>query len=58
MMSNLLEMIRSEQKWDELFADPRSKAVLQKLAAEADDEIARGDVFDFDPATRPAKAAE
>ena len=55
---DLLEMIRSERKWDELFADPRSDALLKRLAAEADDEIARGEVFDFDPATRTAKAAE
>jgi hypothetical protein len=50
---DLLELIRSERKWDALFADPRSEGGLQKLAAEAEADIARGDVFDFDPATRP-----
>ncbi len=28
---DLLEMIRSEHKWDELFADPRSAAALDKM---------------------------
>lgn len=52
---DLLEMIRSELKWDELFSDPRSEAMLKRLAAEADAD----EVFDFDPATRPgSKAAE
>lgn len=51
--SDLLEMIRSEQRWDALFADPRSKAALRRLAAEAEEQIAAGDFFDFDPATRP-----
>ena len=52
---DLLEMIRSEQKWDELFVDPRSEALLKRLASEADAD----GVFDFDPATRPGtKAAE
>jgi hypothetical protein len=56
---DLLEMIRSERKWDELFADPRSAGVLEKLADEADEEGACGADFDFDPATRPAaKVAE
>ena len=51
----LLEIIRSERRWDEQFADPRSAALLKRLAAEADAD----DVFDFDPATRPgSKAAE
>lgn len=52
---DLLELIRSERKWDQLFADPRSEEVLRRLADEADAD----EVFDFDPATRPsAKAAE
>ncbi|MEQ1577736.1 MAG: hypothetical protein ABL894_08785 [Hyphomicrobium sp.] len=56
---DLLDLIRSERKWDQLFADPRSEAVLKRLASEADDEAASGRDFDFDPATRPgAKAAE
>jgi hypothetical protein len=55
---DLLEMIRSERNWDALFADPRSDGILKRLAAEADADVARGAVFDFDPATRRSKAAE
>lgn len=56
---DLLDLIRSERKWDQLFADPRSDAVLKRLAGEADDEAANGRDFDFDPATRPGvKAAK
>ena len=51
---DLLEMIRSEAKWDQLFADPRSKKVMTALIAEAD---ADGDL-DFDPATQPRKSAK
>jgi hypothetical protein len=50
---DLLELIRSERKWDELFADPRSETILKRLAAEADQEALRGEDFAFDPATRP-----
>ena len=56
---DLLDIIRSERKWDKLFADPRSDALLKRLVGEADSEAANGLDFDFDPATRPrAKAAE
>jgi hypothetical protein len=48
--ADVLEMIRSERKWDNLFADPRSRAVRRRLA----DEAAGDDVFDFDPASRQA----
>ena len=51
---DLLELIRSERKWDELFHDPRSAALLKRLAAEADVEDSAGQAFDFDPAKRPA----
>ena len=50
---DLLEMIRSEAKWDQLFADPRSDAVLKRLADEADAD----ETFDCDPATRTSKSA-
>lgn len=43
---DLLALIRSERKWDELFADPRSTGVLERLAAEADADIAAGRVRD------------
>ena len=51
---DLLEMIRSEAKWDKLFADPRSDSAMEQLLKEANLDSD----FDFDPATRPAKAAE
>lgn len=50
---DLLEMIRSERKWDQLFADPRSAALLKRLAAEAEVD----ETFDHDPATMPAAKA-
>ena len=53
IVHDLLELIRSEHKWDTLFADPRSSALLARLAAEADADTSRGEVYDFDPATRP-----
>ena len=34
--------------WEALLADPRSEAVLEALAKEAEQEIAKGDVFDPD----------
>jgi hypothetical protein len=51
---DLLEMIRSEAKWDELFADPRSDAAFEKLLVQTNAE----EQFDFDPATRSKKVAE
>lgn len=49
----LLDMLASERRWDALFADPRSEAALARLVAKTREEIAKGDVYDFDPATRP-----
>jgi hypothetical protein len=46
----VLERIEADARWEKLFADPRSKDALKRLAAEAEAEIERGDVFDFDPA--------
>jgi hypothetical protein len=46
----ILERIEADARWDTLFADPRSKAVLGRLADEALEEARRGDVLDFDPA--------
>jgi hypothetical protein len=54
---DLLAMIRSERKWDQLFADPRSAAALKLLADEADNEATLGQDFGFDPATRPGEKA-
>ena len=53
---DLLEMIRSEAKWDQLFADPRSKKAMAALIEEADAD-ADGDL-EFVPATQPRKPAK
>ena len=54
----MLDRLEADAKWDALFADPRSKAALSRMAAEARADIARGDVLDgdvldYDPATKP-----
>ena len=46
----VLERIEADARWEKLFADPRSEALLERLADEALDEIRRGDVIDVDPA--------
>ena len=53
VVEEFLELIRSEAKWDKLFADPRSEGLLERLAVEADEEDKRGEAYDFDPATKP-----
>lgn len=35
----VLERVEANARWDALFADPRSEAVLKRLADEARDEI-------------------
>ncbi len=45
----VLERIEADARWEKLFADPRSEALLERLADEALDEIRRGDVIDVDP---------
>ena len=42
----VLERIEADARWDALFADPRSEALLARLADEARDEIRQGKVFD------------
>ncbi len=49
--SAILEEIEDEARWCAAFA--KSQAALARLAAEARAEIGRGEVFDFDPASRP-----
>ena len=49
----LLERLTGDARWDALFADSRSEDLLNRLADEADAEIAAGNVCDFDPASRP-----
>jgi hypothetical protein len=38
----IMEEIESEQRWDQLFADPRSDRLLARLAAEAMEEDEAG----------------
>jgi len=47
----MLDRLEGDARWDKLFADPRSNAVLGRLAAEARGEIAKGDLVDRDPGT-------
>ena len=49
----VLDIIDADAKWDRLFADPRSEAVLVELAAEAEREVAEGHVYDCDSSNRP-----
>ena len=51
----LLERLTADARWDTLFADPRSEDLLNRLADEADAEIAAGDACNFDPANRPER---
>lgn len=48
----LLEMLASEQRWDALFADPRSEALMDKMAAKVRADIAAGRVTDGDPSDK------
>ena len=48
----VLDRIEADARWDALFADPRSEALLERLADEALDEIRRGDVIEGDPGSR------
>jgi hypothetical protein len=50
----LLERIEADARWDALFADPRSEALLERLAEDALDEVSRGEVLDGDPGDRHA----
>jgi hypothetical protein len=48
----ILDRIEADARWDALFADPRSEALIERLADEAREEIRRGEVFDGDPGDR------
>jgi hypothetical protein len=48
----VLERLEADARWEKLFADPRSEALLERLADKAVDEIRRGDVIDGDPGNR------
>jgi anthranilate/para-aminobenzoate synthase component I len=41
-----------ENHWDELLQSEASQRWLEKMAAQVEEEISRGDVFDFNPAKR------
>ncbi len=46
---DLLDLIRSERKWDELFADPRSEALFERMATKVRAEVATAGAIDGDP---------
>jgi hypothetical protein len=48
------ERIEADARWDILLADPRSEAILKRLADEAREDIDRGELVDGDPGSRPA----
>ncbi len=49
----LLGELESERGWNERFA--KSQGMLGKMAQQAREEIARGDVLPFDPSDRPSR---
>ena len=51
----VLDRIEADARWDEVLADPRSETLLSRLAAEAREEISKGDVLDFDPSNSEVK---
>jgi hypothetical protein len=51
---DILQRIEADARWDSLFADPRSEALLERLADDALDEVGRGEVVDGDPGDRSA----
>ncbi len=42
----VLERVEADACWEKLFADPRSEALLERLADEARNDIRRGDIID------------
>ncbi|MBF0374752.1 MAG: hypothetical protein HQL38_19020 [Alphaproteobacteria bacterium] len=50
-MNKMLERA-NERGWDERFA--KSQDLLGAMAAQAREEVARDDVFPYDPSDRPA----
>ena len=47
---DLPQMIRSERRWGQLFADPRSEALFDQMAAKVRSDIASGRTTAGDPA--------
>jgi hypothetical protein len=48
----VLDRIEADARWDALFADPSSEALLERLADAALDEVSRGDVIEGDSGNR------
>ncbi|MEQ1614803.1 MAG: hypothetical protein ABL904_18810 [Hyphomicrobiaceae bacterium] len=46
----ILDRIEANSRWDTVIADPRSEGLMKRLADEARNDIARGEVRDVDPA--------
>jgi hypothetical protein len=55
---DLLDMIRSERKWDELFADLRSEALMERMVEKVRGDIAAGRVIKGDPSNTDGPSAE
>jgi hypothetical protein len=49
---DVLALIEADARWHDLFADPRSASLLERLADEARDEISQGKTADRDPGSR------
>lgn len=47
--ADVLDMLKSEHKWDELFADPRSEALFDRMAKKVRANIAAGKAKPGDP---------
>jgi hypothetical protein len=52
LVDEFLAMIRSERKWDASFADPRSEALFDRMAAKVRADIAAGRTSEGEPADR------
>ena len=48
----LIGRIEADERWDKLFADPRSSALLDEMVREARADIAAGRVRDCDTSTK------
>lgn len=44
----MLEELQAEERWDELFADPRSATLLERMAEQARKEYKAGLTHDLD----------
>jgi hypothetical protein len=48
----ILDRLQADARWNDLLTDPRSPALLKRLADEARADIAKGEALDTDPAQR------